>query len=281
MKLYFYGAWGTGKTLTVVGLLKHGFKVLVVTTDVGGSGTTSVKLSLRQEGHEDLLDNLYEVVLNGDDEVQAFLSEPATFFPDIYAVDPDFLMWDGFSSWQQVDLSERIGGMPMERARGKEISDAVESGLQFETPQWGMMRNATFRAIDRFCGLHNRATGKVWHKIVTSQEGYKSKGDNTGGFSETKMPLVQGAGGILMGGAFDLIIRTVKGRDANDLTKEVYKYQIQGEGSMSKNRGFKLPAVMDGDSYKLWSEIQAQLGIQRDSVDKNLITEKEIENAGN
>jgi len=274
IKILIFGAWGTGKTLSIAGLLKHGLKVCNITTDVGGDGTLSVKLALRQEGLEHLLDNLYNIVLTGHDEVQAFLTEPAAFFPDIYKVGIDVLFWDGFSGWQQVDLSEYIGDMTPQKSssNSKEVSDARSSGLQFEIQDWGMVRNATVRTLDKFCSLHNKETGQIWHKIITAQEGFKSKGAQAGGgFAETKMPLLQGAGGLLSGGAFDLIIRTsarTEKGDEDDDARRVYTYVIEGnQNLMAKNRGFKLKPVEPGDMYALWATISEQLGLKRGAID--------------
>lgn len=280
VKIMFFGPWSSGKSYSIVGLLLSGLKVLVMTTDVGGSGMNAVKLALRHAGKEELLDNLYEVVINGDDELQEFLLTPRSFFPDIYTVDLDWVVWDGFGAWQQVDLSERIGGMAVPRAGNKELPQAVEEGLQFEQQQWGMMRNATIRAVHKFCSLKNKETGKIWHKIVTVQEGVKSKkveaGKDASSLTETHMPLVQGAGGVLMGGAFDLIIRTheVKETDSKGIVSSKYLYELKGENHMSKNRGFKLPNVMPADMQELWKSIASQLGVVKDAVDT---TETETE----
>ena len=247
------------------GLLEQNFKVLVVTTDVGGSGTSAVKIPLRMEGRENLLDNLYEVVLDNDEEFQAFLQNPKVFFPDIYTWDPDFLFWDGAAGWQQVYLSEKIGEIPV----GRDISAAVESGLVFEQPQWGAMRNGTFRGFHKFCSLHNRETGKIWHKIVTCQEGLKSQKDgaNSSALKETHMPLLQGAGGQLIGGAFDLIIRTKEVKEAGKPSK--YVYQVRTENSMSKVRGFKLDNEIPADFGKLWTILETQGGYKRNTIDED------------
>lgn len=259
----WFGPWGSGKTWVLKGLLEHGFKVLVVTTDVGGSGLAAVKIPMRLAGQGELIETLLaEVVLNDDNEFQSFLQEPKGFFPEIYDWDPDFLFWDGAASWQQVYLSDRIGEIPV----GKDISAAVDSGLVFETPQWGMLRNGTFRGFHKFCSLHNRQSGKIWHKVVTCQEGVKSAQKKDGGMVETKSPLLQGAGGVLIGGAFDLIIRCKEvkqaGKDSN------YLYQISNENNMSKKRGFKLPAEMPADMFVLWKDIESQMGIVRGAKDE-------------
>ena len=260
----FFGPWGSGKTYVIMGLLRHGFKVLVITTDVGGSGLAAIKIPLRASGESDLLENLVEIVLNDDSEFQSFLQDPTAFFPEIYTWDPDFLIWDGAASWQQVYLSDRIGQIPV----GNNVSEAVDSGLVFEQPQWGMLRNGTFRGFHKFCALHNRVTGKIWHKVVTCQEGIKTKEKKDGGgIVETKMPLLQGAGGVLIGGAFDLIVRCKEVKEAGKDSK--YFYQIKGENNMSKSRGFKLPAEMPADMYELWNQIEKQMGVVRNAKDEN------------
>jgi hypothetical protein len=260
-KIFVFGPWGSGKTSVIKGLLEHGLKVLCVTTDVGGSGTNSVKLPLKREGKGDLLANLYEIVLENDEQVQAFISEPTIYFPDIYEWDPDFLVWDGFAGWQQVYASEKIGSMPVPRSGNKDIPEAVEAGLQFEVAQWGMLRNTTFRSVHKFCALNNRKTGKLWHKVVTAQEGYKSEEGK--GLQETGKPLLQGSGGILMGGAFDLIIRTkeVQGKDDKGRSVSKFVYQVKAGNLTPKVRGFELPVELQGDMYKLWETLKGQLGI--------------------
>lgn len=273
VRILFFGELGSGKTFCIVALLQMGYKVLVISTDAGGSGLSTVKLHLNNNNLSHLLEGLYEVVLNDNEEVQAFMDYPELFFPDIFDVGIDFLFWDGFSNWQQVYLSEDIGKMPLERSGGKELGAAVESGLFFEQGQWGMMRNGTVRTIDHFCSMNNRKTGQVWHKIVTAQESIKTKPlAEGGGFIETKEPLLQGSGGILTGAAFDLIIRTKRSKVMNgsDLV-EKFLYQIKAENKRDKNRGFQLPNSMEADMTKLWGEISRQLGLEKKAVDTKLI----------
>lgn len=271
-----FGPYGSGKTHSIIGLLLRGLKVVVISTDVGGSGLLTVKVPLRRMGRTDLLANLREVLLYSDEEIKEFCTSPTIYFPDIYDFNPDVLVWEGFSAWQQVELSEKIGNMPVE-SKHNELSLSVAEGLRFETPQWGMLRNATFRGMDKFCSMHDPRTGKIWHKVVTCQEGVKSKpkveGSNTvGGLIDTYEPLLQGAGGVLISGAFDLIIRTKekKGVDEKGNPATEYIYQIRSENARQKVRGIDLPAVMPADMYKLWGIIAEQAGIAAGAVDENL-----------
>lgn len=267
LKIFIFGGWGSGKTFFVVGLLLQGLKVYIVNTDIGGSGANSIKLELTRLGREDLKANFKEVILSREADFQIFLNSPETVDPTIYDFDPDVLFWDGLAAWQQVELSEKIGSMPVTGSGdNREVPAHLESGLAFEQPQWGMLRNATVRGVHKFCSLNNKRTGKVWHKVATAQEAIKMKPAKAGGgYVETKMPLLQGAGGVLIGAAFDLIMKT----DKTATGEFVYIFE-DGENLMSKNRGFKLPATMAADSGKLWADLTAQLGVERGAVDETL-----------
>jgi AAA domain-containing protein len=271
IKLFLFGPLGSGKTYTVKALLELGYKVLVLTTDLGGTGTKSVRLPLRRAGRTDLLDNLFEVELSGFDNVVTFLKEPQKLVPEIYDLDIDVLFWDGYSAFQQVDMSEHVGDMTPARSEGgKEVAPAVEAGLQFEQAQWGQIRNGTVRTLDWFCAMHNNKTGKRWHKIVTAHESLRNKNDGKGGFVETKEPLLQGAGGKLAGGAFDLVIRTYAtanvpsagSKDEDKASDHKHWYITKGHQNLvAKNRGFDLPTQMEGNFEKLWTELVTQLGL--------------------
>lgn len=218
LKLLFFGNPGSGKTYIIKDLLELGFKVLVVTTDVGGDGLNAVIIPMRAAGtwanHKA---NLRSIELSGYEQVKDFFASPETTIPDIYEFDPDFIFWDGLSGWQQIDVSTYVGDMTPERAGNKAVSDARESGLQFEQADWGQVRNATVRGVDDFCSMRNKVTGRMWNKIATCHESVKSKGAALGGgFTEGKEPLLQGAGGRIVLGAFDLVARTTIVSDPTD-----------------------------------------------------------------
>jgi hypothetical protein len=270
IKIFAFGEIGTGKTFLAVGLLLSGLSVLLVSTDIGGSGANSIKLRLKQLGREDLISNLTEIILPTDEVIQNFLLDPTQYISDIYDIPLDVLFWDGFGAWQTVELQEKVGAMPIERSGGKELQPAVESGLFLEQGQWGMVKNATVRAVDKFCSMHNKVTGKIWHKIVTCPEAIKSKGqDMGGGFKETSEPLLQGAGGVLSLHAFDLVMRCKKVAGET----ERFIYQFRGLGKKTKVRGFVLPNEMDADMQALWKMLTEQLNVVKDAVDVNEINE--------
>lgn len=272
-RILMYGHWGSGKNYSLVPLLLSGHKIFLISTDAGGDGNMTVRLALNQAGHPELLDNLIILELNNHEELVEFCTKPEAFglegFKDIYEFDPDFLVWDGFSNWQQTMLSEWIGHQVEEVAQNskndKFVSELRGAGLRFETPDWGVVRNETVRRIDRFCRLNNKHTGRIWHKLVLALEGYRSRpADNGGGFEETKNPMVQGSASQLSGAAFDLVIRTVSKveKGGSEGSKRSYKYVTEGsQMSAAKRRGLQFPAEMDADFGKVWAEIQKQLGL--------------------
>ena len=268
VKAMFFGSPGTGKTWVVKSLLELGFKVLVVTTDVGGDGLNAIIIPMRREGTwEKFRHNLRSQELTGYEEVKAFFKDPENFegLEDLYQWDPDFIFWDGLSGWQQVDVSQYVGDMTPERSGAKGVSDARESGLQFEQADWGQIRNATVRGVDDFCGIRNKLTGKPWHKIVTCHEAVKSKGaSGGGGFVEAKEPLLQGAGGRIIIGAFDLVIRCTAKSDLTDEdgSKRIYEYVFPpNQNLVAKVRGYEFPPRMIADPKELITSIFKQMGV--------------------
>lgn len=267
LKIMLFGDWGSGKTYILKELVLRGYKIWVVSTDPGGDGLNTIIIPLVKAGRQELFGNVRITTLGTHQEVLDFLTEPAAFMPDVYDWDPDILVWDGAANWQQVMLSEYVGAKPVE----DDPSVAVDSGLMFERAQWGMIRNGTMRGFDKFTGLNNKKTGKIWHKIVTCQEDIRVKSGTT---IEKQLPLLQGQGARLAGAAFDLIIRTVKRITTNIDTGEIkkeFRYQIESDNQASKVRGFELPAEMEADPGKLWDMLTNQLGISRDAIDKSAI----------
>ena len=265
IKLMLFGNPGSGKTYLVRALLELGYRVLVITTDVGGNGLNAVVIPMRLDGTwERFRKNLRAVDLEGYENVKSFMNNPQESIPDLYEWDPDFVVWDGMSGWQQIDVSQYVGDMTPESKKG--VSEARESGLQFEQQDWGQIRNATIRGLDDFCGMRNRKTGRIWHKVVTCHESVKSKGAASGGgFTEGKEPLLQGAGGRLAQGAFDIILRTAVQSDPldEDGSKRKFFYILQPHQNLAaKVRGFRLPAKMEADGKELIRTVMEQLGLE-------------------
>ena len=264
LKILFFGPIGSGKSWVTKGLLELGFKVLVVTTDIGGNGLNSIITPMRRAGTWDAVkNNLREISLNGYEEIKSFFKEPETFegLEDLYDWDPDFIFWDGISSWQSVDISEYIGDMVPDQKSG--VSDAREAGLQFSIQDWGQVTSATVRGMDDFCSMRNKKTGRLWNKIGTCHELIRPRGQGAGGgFVDAKEPLLQGRGGKLVLGAFDIVARTYLKVDTLDTTKRSFVYQFQSDQNLvAKVRGFDLPPETEADPKKLFKDLYEQLGM--------------------
>jgi hypothetical protein len=281
LRIMLFGPAGSGKTFFVKDLLKNGWKVLFISTDIGGSGTSALEAPLRREGAGSALDNSVDVTVNGFEDLQSFIRKPADYLKpagiDLHSWDPDIVYWDGFGAFQQIEISEFVGSMEAESKKGP--SEQRGSGLKLEQSDWGLVRNATIRILDEFCAMHNPKTGKVWHKIVSVHESVKSKEIAPGktSLAESKEPLLTGAGGILARGAFDLILKTqvrkAKPNEEGDGGGRVFEYVVSGhENLAAKNRGFDFgpDAVIPGDGYAVFQKMLQQRGFTKDQIDEKL-----------
>lgn len=270
-KLGVFGPTGSGKTFLIVALLLHGLKVGVISTDAGGDGLITVKTELKKIGRPELIKNLVFDNLENPEEIKNFLKNPLSVYPDFYDNDFDFLIWDGFSSFQMNILPEMIGDLAQDKASlgDKELAEAREEGLQFEINDWGVFRNYTVRSLDRFLKINNKKTGKVWHKVVTFLEGIKgvqvkgSNGMDTTIYKETREPWLQGSAVKAIGPMFDLIMNTRA--ELDDKTKKrKFKYICAGhdQPAGAKTRGLDVEPEMDADMFKLWPKICEQLDIK-------------------
>lgn len=291
INILIFGPTGCGKTYSLVDLLLMGYKIFVAGTDMGGNGLLTVRLKLKELGKPELLKNIMSYEFSSYDEMKDFLDNPKSLsldprygYSDIYAFNPDFLVWEGFAVFQQFHIYEKINENVVDAASHKSgsdtpsITEAREAGLQFEQQDWGQLRNATIKALAKFFAIHNPKTGKVWHKIVTSHEKEQSvtKQDGkqkTSMIVEMKQPLLQGAAQSLVAGGFDLIIRASK--ETSVLNKDTYYYNFRDNSSKwSKDRGFGLDK-MEANMGKLWNIICEKASIQMGAISEDLKTEKE------
>jgi hypothetical protein len=254
IKLLMFGAPGSGKSVCQASLLALGQKVFSVVTDIGGSGSLSTRLWCRNVLKKpELLENFRELELNSRNQVEEFLDNPASFWPEIYDWNPDVITWDTFSGFQQIDVMEHV------------------EGLGLTTEQfWGEVRKATINPLDKFLNLNNNVNGKIWHKIVMCHENEKSKSKRDGASETilTREPLIQGSAGKIAMGAFDLIIRTyvtskVEDEDSVDVNKRAYRYTIEPASNVvAKNRGFDLPPNMPAKFDQVWTKLMEQIGVE-------------------
>lgn len=262
LKALIFGNSGSGKTYIIRALLELGFKVLVLSTDLGGDGLNSIIIPMRNDGTwAQFKNNLRSVEIEGYDEVANFLARPESLVPDIYDWDPDFLFWDGMTGWQINDVGEKVGDYSV----GDKASAAEQDGLQLNQQKWGQIQRATYRGLSDFCAMRNQKTGKIWHKIATCLETIKSKGAGSGGgFVEGREPYLQGAGGRMAMAAFDLIVRTsIQSSPLDeDGSKREFWYILQGHQNLAaKVRGYQLPPKMKADAKELIRLLMSQMGL--------------------
>jgi hypothetical protein len=259
IKILSFGHSGTGKTFFIIGLLLAGEKVLVIGTDLGGSGLAAVYNYLRDNNLMHLADNLYFKDFMEYEELEEFTKKPEKQFPEIYDVGITWAVWDGFSGFQQVGLQEYVLGFQSQTDEAK-VSDGREAGMWAERQDWGMIRTGTVRPLNRFLNMHNRKDGTAWHKYVTALEN-KPKEDALS--KQTyRGPLVQGSASSLMAPAFDVIFECkVVNKGVGDEGERIYTYNCIGNtGLLAKSRGFNLSAVEQADPLTFWQKLKGQLG---------------------
>lgn len=257
IKMMGFGEFATGKTFLLADLLELGASILVITTDVGGDGLSSVTAALKDRGLLHLQDNLYKITLPTYDDVSQFLNQPETVWPEIYQMHLDFIVWDGFSGFQQYQLADYI--LEEGDVRDKDGNVIV---MQY----WGAVRNETIRMLSKFLYMSNKVTGKPYNKYVTCLDTVTAKDDATTEEQKKKKevlaPFVQGSAQKLMGPAFDLIFQTKKKvyrNDKNDLVTDYKLVCLQTERRKVKQRGLKLADEEPADMRIVWPKIREQL----------------------
>src|SRR5262249_14955160 len=154
IKICLYGDYGSGKTFALADLAeKHGLKMVVLTTDIGGDGLSTVVAELKDRGRLDLIDtNFIHVTLESYDQVSEFIDKPELYIPEIYDFDPDMIVWDGFSNFQKLYVSDAVESDP-------EVID--RNGDIITLKYWGKIQSVSTKTLHRFLTKHNPKTGKV------------------------------------------------------------------------------------------------------------------------
>lgn len=262
IKILGYGHSGTGKTLAIKGILEAGYKVLVVSTDLGGNGLSSVFNALHAEGKGQLCDNIVHADFPDYDSLSDFLKNPHAVFPEFSDFSPDWAVWDGFTGFQQVQIQSKI--LEEINPATKNSSDGREEGLWAEQQDWGMIRTATVRALNNFLNLHDWQNKKMLHKYMTCLE-QKPTADKLSG-EVMRSPYIQGSASALMQPAFDVIIEMrVKTLGGEEKGQRVYEYNCVGHDKlMAKARGYDLAPVEPGDMYNLLvNKIMPRLKVEK------------------
>lgn len=271
VKLLLFGVTGSGKTFPVGELAEMGYKTAIIATDFGDTGHLTVKNYLIGKERKELLQNVAIIPLEGWSEVAQFFKNPWKYEirPGVTLgdFDPDVLMWDGFSAFQQIDVQEYVGDMQQTGKDGgpKERGEFRDSGLVLETQDWNAIRNATIRKAQDFLVLR-KPDGRPVDKILTCIEASKAQDKDatkphlgTVLVQEGNKPLVSGAGGLLMLAAFDVIGRTRVSISKSDATKGQPEYSVVFAGSdnsVGKRRGFALQPKEPANWKHIWGVLK-------------------------
>lgn len=259
IKIGLYGDYGTGKTFALIALLLAGLKILVVSTDIGGDGLSTVIAELKALGRLDLLKNIFNVTMETYEQMVDFEEKPELFFPEIYEWDPDVIAWDGFSGFQQNQVTEYVDN-------DESVYD--REGKQITLKYWGQVKQATRKNLNRFLSMHNKKTGKLWHKFVTMLVDDKAADEALAAATDekerlklrkdVKAPLIAGAAAKLIGPAFDFFAltgtRRVDGPDGTKVTQFVYKV-VPNDKLKAKVRGVKFDPIIPGDMTEVWRRL--------------------------
>lgn len=243
---------GRGKSRAIADLLRAGLRIVVCDTDIGGNGLSSVREDLKRTGEEALMQNLAFFEFSDYSTFGGFMDDPTILEIDgknIWDWNPDVLAWEGFANWQEDHVTNEVlemGGI------AKEDSELREAGLWAERTDWGAIRRATLKGLNRFLRIHN-PNGKKIHKYVTClmDDGKQDKFTK-----ETKTgPLIMGASRAYLQPAFDLILRmdAEKKPGVKDIVYS-YKCDITGE-TVAKKRGLPVDSTEPADMLKLWNKI--------------------------
>lgn len=245
--ILIYGPQGSGKTHCIVEMLRAGERVFLLSTDMGGSGASTVVNVLREE-NPDLLKNILEVTLTTYEEVEAFLADVPQ---EVWEFNPTVLVWDGFSNFQTNLVLDKVGDMTDHK---KETSSARDEGAAFDQQDWGIVKRLSNRAALAFLALRNNITKLFPVRVLTCwQEVMQKTQDGKLTITPLKRPMLVGATKHGLGAAFGLCILTKLTRDEKGNRK--FSYITEGhEVGFDKQRVKNLKP--EEDSFlTIWKEV--------------------------
>lgn len=259
VNIMFIGEIGSGKSHSVVDILLMGYKVFYISTDFGKAGEEAISnyFAMHSEEAHYYRKNFRILTPSKEDAYDCiiqFMRNPEDVDPEIYNFDPDFLFWDGLSSYQQNDVEAKFAA---------DADDVLMDDADWNT--WRSTRNATLFPLNDFLELHNPKTGKPWHHIVTTLEqkkGEKVKVTGSNGKPEwdTKpgtekiKPLLHTSAEKISLAGFSIAIRTIRQYMANE-DKTTFIYENRGKDLQLKDRNYGLPVSISPASFReLWEK---------------------------
>ena len=242
-----YGDATTGKSSIAAMLADMGFKVFMVFTDLGrdagisGAAAYAKKFSTKESFNQ----NVSWTAIDDLESFESFCEAPEKLIPDFWtAINPDFIILDGFSFLQQCQIMPEIEGMEDERSKDLTIEYGFDNFRG-----WGKIRNSTIRHLQDFL-LITSPTGKPIHKILTA--GLKVGSKQVGGTAEVvdlPEPDISGGAKKMIKYAFDLCWQTKKDKEG--------KYWYDFTGNYGKRR-IETCDVLPANFAKIW-ELQQEL----------------------
>ena len=271
-----FGKSGSGKTEFFVQLMvgaKTPLRAIYVNTDIGAGGFATIKARLKTLNRLDLIDKIAVLDIGGHfdekgneisgyEEFYEFLKNP--WDEEMMAFDPSLLFWDGFGSFQSIDVVDYVldkgevsGTSGPTDLRGENlVMEKVGKG-----ESWEARKRATVRCVDKFCTL-KRPDGKAIHKFMTMFEGSRQvpvdRDNPTAGSRQelTGLPLLSGFGVFdQIKGATDLVIKTAVKDKEGGKVKE-YKYYTGGPQNVEgKVRALELDIEIAPDAAALFNAL--------------------------
>ena len=249
-----FGPIGSGKTITAVaGAALNGSRILVVSTDFGGQGLTSVVQYLKdlvkagkldQAEFNTILDErVVGNTLTSFDQVEKFLISPEKVVPELaQGFVPDLDVWDGFSYYQQTMIDQYAWEV---------YPDESQS-----FPRWGEVLRKTMQNLGKFIGMEHG--GVIPHKMVTVLEDKVDIDEFTK--KPQIAPMLNTKAKELSGGGFDLVVNTFSENGE-------YKYRSAGDTSKYKvkSRGIPIPPLMNADPLKLWKALIGEIDLREEN----------------
>jgi len=239
-----FGEGETGKTSVAANLAASSHKVFVLFTDLGeDNGISGAQVYANLKKSSDLFKENVGWAPLSYEEVNKFLDNPESIIEGFWEFNPDFIIWDGFSFHQQMNILPEVE---------EDINKGDSPEGKFDTYQgWGVTKNRTIRAIDNFLSIRN-PSGKPLHKIVTTAVKYGSEkvGPDKSEVRAKHEPDISGAASRIMRFGFDVVFETIRSGE---------KFEYAMNISAATKRRFSLPEKMEADFTKLHNNVLSQV----------------------
>ena len=226
-------------------LAEMGYRVFCLVTDLGGDSGISgaMNYALKNNCRDKFNDLVTWWVAEDVSQFNKFVDNQNSVIENFWTeANPDFILFDGFSFWQQCQVMPEI-----------EEAEGVENGFD-NFKGWGKVKNSTIRGIQDVL-LLRKPDGTPVHKIFTAALRVTSKPKPGGKPGESIMvdlhePDISGAAKKMMKHGFDICWETMR----ND--KGEYSYHLKGD--FCKKRIDTMPDILPAKFSEIW-KLQQEL----------------------